>query len=134
MDRDFDWDNRETWPAVFRLFQFVFVWGLRGAQYFWDSIDEQVFDNKGRCKTSAVLRAFRSIDPTVLVDEGECRGSVSGNAHTVLHGRCTERVFNYLQLRYRVLCMASRILQYPGANPTEREAFNIIFNGYHIYT
>ena len=85
--------------------------------------NEHIFHNRGRCATFAVLRAFQSVDPSVLVNDGIFRGTVRGKRHTVVHGTCTERVFNYLQLRYRVLCMATQMQQYAGANATPREAF-----------
>ena len=47
------------------------MWGLRGAQLFWGSIDEQIFDNRERCATLGVLRAFQNVDPNVLVNDGK---------------------------------------------------------------
>ena len=109
------------------------MWGLRGAQLFWGSIDEQIFDNRVRCATLGVLRAFQNVDPNVLVNDDKWRDTVRGQPHAVIHGTCTERIFNYLQLRYRVLCIATQMQQYVGANATPREAFDIIFNGSPIY-
>ena len=104
MDRGFNWEDRRKWRVVFQASMFLFVWRLRGAQLFWDSIDEQLFDNRGRCAALAVLNVFRRFDPNVVVNEGTCGGTLHGNPHSIIHGRCTETVFNYLQLRYRVLC------------------------------
>ena len=104
MDRGFNWEDRRKWRVVFQASMFLFVWRLRGAQLFWDSIDEQLFDNRGRCAALAVLNVFRRFDPNVVVNVGTCGGTLHGNPHSIIHGKCTESVFNYLQLRYRVLC------------------------------
>ena len=84
------------------------------------------------------LRCFKGFpkcwfDPNVLVNDGKWRGTVRRQPHSVIHGTCTERIFNYLQLRYRLLCIATQMQQYVGANATPREAFDIIFNGSPIY-